>query len=137
VDLDKEVLDWGTIYNVANPKAQECITLRQADVLEAKTKPVDVILAMNFNYQFFKERATLRKYFRQVKNALNKDGVFFLDAFGGYEAFCEIDEKTKHKDFTYIRDQEHYNPITGDMVCHIHFKFPDGSELRPAFTYEW
>jgi hypothetical protein len=23
------------------------------------------------------------------------------------------------------------------MVCHIHFKFPDGSELRPAFTYEW
>jgi cyclopropane fatty-acyl-phospholipid synthase-like methyltransferase len=139
VDLDKEVLDWGTANNVAKlkPKDQERISLRQADVLQVKTKPVDVILAMNFSYQLFKERATLRKYFRRVKNALTEDGVFFLDAFGGYDAYRDIKEKTKHKGFTYVWDQAHYNPITGEMVCHIHFKFPDGSELKPAFTYEW
>jgi hypothetical protein len=23
------------------------------------------------------------------------------------------------------------------MRCHIHFKFPDGSKIKKAFTYEW
>ena len=23
------------------------------------------------------------------------------------------------------------------MVCHIHFKFPDGSKLKRAFSYDW
>jgi hypothetical protein len=23
------------------------------------------------------------------------------------------------------------------MRCHIHFRFPDGSKLKRAFTYEW
>ena len=30
-----------------------------------------------------------------------------------------------------------YNPVNSDMLCHIHFVFPDGSKLEPAFTYDW
>ena len=46
-------------------------------------------------------------------------------------------EKTKYDDFTYVWDQASYHPVTGEMVCHIHFKFPDGSKIKKAFTYEW
>ena len=27
--------------------------------------------------------------------------------------------------------------ITGDCTCYIHFKFPDGSKLKRAFSYAW
>ena len=36
-----------------------------------------------------------------------------------------------------IWDQKAYNPINGDMLCHIHFSFPDGSKIKKAFTYDW
>ena len=29
------------------------------------------------------------------------------------------------------------DPVTGRCVCHIHFKFPDGSRIKKAFTYDW
>ena len=68
---------------------------------------------------------------------MKSDGLFFLDIFGGYEAFREMEEATEFDDFTYIWDQHHYNPISGDITCLIHFKFPDGSKLKQAFRYEW
>jgi hypothetical protein len=139
VDIDPEVLAWGKINNVSKLKsdARKRVTLLQNDVIRAKTKPAQIILAMNFSYQLFKQRGTLKKYFKAVHKSLADDGVFFLDAFGGYEAYSETSEKTKHKGFTYIWEQETYNPITGDMTCHIHFHFPDKSRMRKAFTYEW
>ncbi len=71
-----------------------------------------------------------------------------MDAFGGHDAMSHKTDKRKvskavRQDglktpkFTYVWDQAHYNPITGDAVNHIHFRFPDGSKLRKAFTYEW
>jgi len=139
VDIDPEVLTWGKQHNLTRlkPDDRKHITLLQQDVLKARTKPAQVILAMNFSYQLFKQRDSLRKYFKQVHKSLADDGVFFLDAFGGYEAYSETREKTKHKGFTYIWEQESYNPITGDMTCHIHFHFPDKSRMQKAFTYEW
>ena len=69
--------------------------------------------------------------------ALKDDGIFFLDAFGGYEAFEEMKEKTKQDGFSYIWHQAKYYPVTGEILCHIHFKFPDGSKMKKAFTYDW
>ena len=139
VDIDPEVLNWGKEHNHKQLKseARKRIKLIQDDVMKVRTEPVQIVLAMNFSYQLFKQRETLRKYFKNVHKSLDKDGIFFLDAFGGYEAYSETSEKTKHKGFTYIWDQESYNPITGDMTCHIHFHFPDKSRMRKAFTYEW
>jgi cyclopropane fatty-acyl-phospholipid synthase-like methyltransferase len=139
VDIDADVLAWGKKHNLRKlkPDARKRVTLLQDDVMRVKTKPAQIVLAMNFSYQLFKQRATLKKYFKSVHKSLADDGVFFLDAFGGYEAYSETREKTKHKGFTYIWEQEAYNPITGDMTCHIHFHFPDKSRLRKAFTYEW
>ena len=92
---------------------------------------------MNFSYQIFKDRDSLRGYFQGVRKALTEDGVLFIDAFGGYDAYREMRERTKHDGFTYIWDQARYNPISGEILCHIHFAFPDGSRIKRAFTYDW
>ena len=65
------------------------------------------------------------------------DGLFLLDAYGGSEAFVEMEEKRRVGGFTYVWDQHYYNPITGDAINYIHYRFADGSQIRKAFTYEW
>jgi SAM-dependent methyltransferase len=139
VDLDTEVLTWGREHNLAElkPEQRVRITLLEDNVLTVKTDPVDVIMAMNFSWQIFMDRDSLRGYFEKVREALAEDGIFFLDIFGGYESQKELKEKTKHKGFTYVWEQANYDPITGKIVCHIHFTFNDGSKIKEAFTYEW
>lgn len=138
VDLDSEVQEWGRGHHVAKlGEAKSRITLLNENVLEVETEPVDIVLAMNFSYWIFKERDLLRRYFRHVYEGLADDGIFFLDAYGGSDAYKEMRERTKYDDFTYIWDQSSFDPITGDMVCKIHFTFPDGSRMKNAFTYEW
>lgn len=139
VDIDAQVLDWGRRNRVGKltPAQQARLQLVQADVLAARTGQVDIIGAFNFSYWIFKTRPQLRDYFSRVRAALKPDGLFFLDAFGGYEAFEEMKEKTKHDDFTYIWDQHRYYPVTGELECHIHFRFPDKSRLKRAFSYHW
>jgi len=139
VDLDGTVMAWGQRHHVEKlaPAARKRVALVQADVLRADSGPVDAVLAMNFSYWIFKQRALLRRYFRRVRRALVDDGVFFLDCFGGYEAFQVQKEYTVHKRFTYTWEHAAYNPINGDFLCHIHFSFPDGSRLERAFTYDW
>lgn len=139
VDLDDDVLDWGRKHNVAPLGAALArrVTLLHADVLRVSTEAPDVVLAMNFSYWIFKQRKRLRRYFRKVHQALAPEGMLMLDCYGGYEAFRETKDRHKYKGFTYIWDQAAYNPVTGDMRCHIHFKFPDGSEIKKAFSYDW
>jgi hypothetical protein len=76
-------------------------------------------------------------YCRRIYDCLAHDGILFLDAFGGYEAFREMTESTRNNGYTYIWDQSRYNPITGEGLFHIHFHFRDGSRIRNAFTYDW
>ncbi|MDX1528891.1 MAG: class I SAM-dependent methyltransferase [Gammaproteobacteria bacterium] len=138
VDLDADVLAWGREHNAAKlGSAASRLTLINEDVLEVHTDPVDVVLAMNFSYWIFKHRPLMRFYFRRVRDALVDDGVLFLDAFGGSEAYIEVEEETKYDGFTYIWDQAEFNPVNAETLCHIHFKFPDGSRMRNAFSYSW
>ena len=107
------------------------------DVRTVVTDPVDILVAFNFSYFYFKTRTEMRDYFARAHASLNPDGLFFLDAFGGSDAFDEQKEKTKHDGFTYVWDQAKFEPVTGRILCHIHFKFPDGSKIKNAFTYDW
>lgn len=139
VDLDPEVLQWGKERNLSQltDEQRSRVRLLEEDVNTVKTEPVDCVLAMNFSYWYFKTRTALRNYFEKVHAGLKDDGIMFLDCFGGYEAFRELEESTDYGGFTYTWDQSEYNPITGDYVCHIHFKFPDRSKMERAFTYVW
>lgn len=139
VDLDASVLAWGREHHIdpLSPAARKRVRLLEANVLSAKTRHVDVLLAMNFSYWIFKTREQMREYFGTVRRNLVKDGVFVLDCYGGYDAFRVLKEPRKVGRFTYVWEQASYNPLTGDMTCHIHFKFKDGSSLKQAFSYEW
>ncbi len=143
VDLDGEVLDWGRRHHVAglDDRQRARVALIQDNVLSADTPPVDMILAMNFSYWLFKERDDLLRYFRVAREHLVEDGILFLDAYGGYDSFREIDEEREIDDgdegFTYIWDQERFNPVNNNLICHIHFAFPDGSVMERAFSYDW
>ena len=64
-------------------------------------------------------------------------GYFILDAYGGSDSYLEMTEDRDLDGFTYTWDQNFFDPITGDVVNHIHFKFPDGTKIKKAFTYEW
>ncbi len=139
VDIEKDVLDWGSRNRLGRlrPQARRRITLVNADVLTVRTKPVDVVAALNFSYWVFKSRPLLLRYFRNARRALNIDGLLVLDAFGGYEAVREVKERTRYRGFTYVWDQVRFRPVTGDLECHIHFHFPDGSRIEKAFVYNW
>ncbi len=139
VDRDPAVLEWGRRNNLSRlkPSAAARITLLAEDVMAVHTPRVDVLLAMNFSYWIFKQRVDLRAYFARARAALAGDGVFIIDAYGGYDAFRVLRERTAHRGFTYVWHQAAYNPIDGATTCHIDFTFPDGSRLARAFTYEW
>ncbi len=139
VDLDDEVLDWGKRQHVSGltAKQQARLELIQGDVLTTNTDPIDAILAMNFSYYLFTTREQLKAYFEKVLAALVEDGILFLDAFGGYDAHRELEERTEYDDFTYVWDQSSFDPISHAMTCQIHFEFPDGSAMKRAFEYHW
>ncbi len=139
VDLDGEVMAWGKAHHVADldASARNRISMVQADVLSYSGERVDAILAMNFSYYLFTTREGLRDYFKNALKGLKTDGILFLDAFGGYEAHQELEERTEYDDFTYVWDQAAFNPINQHMTCRIHFEFSDGSEMQNAFEYHW
>jgi len=139
VDLDREVLNWGRDNNVSKleREQQARIRLLHEDVLDVSTDLADIILAMNFSYYLFLTREDLLEYFRSVHGGLADDGIFFLDAYGGYDAPREIEEERECDGFTYIWEQASFNPIDSLMDCNIHFRFSDGSRMDRAFSYHW
>jgi len=139
VDLHKPTQDWGRRHNVSrlSEDAAERVHLIHDDVRNVTRPRVEVVGAFNFSYFIFKERRDLVGYFKAVRSSLDREGLFILDAYGGYEAQQVMEEETKNSGFTYVWDQAAYNPINDHTVCHIHFKFPDGTQMRKAFSYDW
>ena len=60
-----------------------------------------------------------------------------MDIMGGPDAQEVTEDKTGHGYFTYIWDQDEFNPITHDCKFYIHFKLRQGKTIRKAFTYDW
>jgi SAM-dependent methyltransferase len=139
IDIDQDVLDWGTNNKLLKlgKEQQQRINIIKGDVTKTITENMDIVLAMNFSYWIFKDRQSMTNYYRHIYNNLDTNGIFFLDCFGGPEAIKEMEEETEYKGYSYIWDQHKYNPITGDGLFYIHFKFDDGSKIKKAYTYDW
>lgn len=139
VDLDRKTLKWARQHNLSQltDQQQKRITLIRDNVVNVTQPKVDVIAAMNFSYFVFKTRQSLAQYFSTAFRALKKDGLFLLDAFGGSEAQEVLEESRRCNGFIYVWEHADFNPITGEILCHIHFKFKDGTTMRKAFTYDW
>ena len=96
VDICGDTLAWGRAHNLAPlGAAAERIELLQQDVRAATRRKFDVINAMNFSYWIFRTRDELRHYFSCVHKALGKEGLFFLDAYGGWESQEPMLERRK------------------------------------------
>jgi hypothetical protein len=141
IDLSEETLDWGREHNIApaGESVARRITLRHGNVLDPVEEKVDITCALNFSYCIFKTRELLRQYFENARSGLADNGILVLDLFGGTETIDILEEErdVDDADFTYVWDQDRYNPITNEILCYIHFNFPDGSKLERAFTYDW
>lgn len=139
IDLDEPTLDWGRQHNLKRlkNKTADRVELYCANVLDGVGDKADVTCALNFSYQVFHTRRDLVNYFEVVHERLNDDGIFVTELYGGFEAVVELEEKRDCDDFTYIWEQKTFNPIDHRTLCHIHFKFEDGSRIDEAFTYDW
>ena len=139
LDLDLPTLRWGTTHNVAPlGSRRKRVKLLNRNVLLASGFSPDIVVAFNFSYFVFKTRDLLLQYFSRVHRTLAHGGIFVIDIYGGLEAQRAQEESTDQDEgFTYVWDQTHYNPITGDYLCDIHFDFPDGTRMKKAFTYDW
>ncbi len=138
VDLDSEVLEWGKAHNLKRiAGSEERLTILNENVLDVSEPKVDVVLAMNFSYFLFVERESLKAYFKNAYKSLKKNGLFFLDAYGGTESIDVCEEEKECNGFTYVWNQYKFNPITSRALNYIHFRFPDGTMLDKAFEYEW
>jgi len=138
-DICGDTLAWGRRHNFSRlGRAAERVRLHQEDVRRPSARKPDVRAAQNFSYFVFKERALLLEYFRSARRDLAPGGVFVLDIYGGPDAMAEEEDVRKVEDgFTYVWEQRRYVPATGDYEAHIHFRFPDGSEMKRAFSYDW
>ena len=139
VDLDGPTIAAARRRNL-DPHARELrgrLELVQGDVLQTRRTNADVICAMNFSFCVFKQRAQLARYLRAARAGLSEKGLLFLELYGGTGATDAVEEERELNGFTYVWEQKRYDPITGETLCHIHFKFPDGSRIDRAFTYDW
>lgn len=140
LDIDPKVLAWGRKANIEPlGDAQSRVTLLKQNVLDRGPGGFDVGLAFNFSYWCFKDRPTMVKYFKRMYEGLAPDGIFLLDAYGGYESHePDLEEPRKIEGgFTYIWHQDIVDPINNHVVNHIHFEFKDKTKWRKAFTYDW
>jgi SAM-dependent methyltransferase len=139
VDLHGPTLAWGREHNLSAlaPEEQQRVTLFQKNVLDVHEPKADLIAAMNFSYSVFKTRPQITAYIKNSYRALREGGVLLMDVWGGSETQVLQEEETDQDGFTYIWDQEDFDPLTYNTICKIHFGFKDGSRLRNAFVYDW
>lgn len=139
VDLDPVPLAYGA--KVHRPGVEDRLTLVEGNVLDPHGRNFDLIIAFNYSWLALRTRAELKRYFTLVRDALAPDGIFELDLYGGNGATDEGEETTKmrrgKKRWTYVWDQQRYDPTSGETLCAIHWKLDDGRTLRRSFTYHW
>jgi SAM-dependent methyltransferase len=149
VDLSASTLAWARRHHLRYlGDAADRVTLIHADVRRSHAPPVDLIAALNCSYWVFHTRAEVVDYFQRARRALRPGGLLVLDSFGGEGCMRALTESRRVRGrrtyagervvpFTYIWEQNSYNPVDHHLLAYIHFK-PDGHRaIRRAFKYDW
>jgi hypothetical protein len=150
VDLDPEPLSYARAHYL--PKLTDHqrarVTLTREDVRHCRVV-AEIIAAQNYSFFLFKQRAQLLAYFRAVHESLADEGIFIADMMGGgavqdddveearQVARPTAEDKRNNPPFKYVWREVSFDPISHDVLFHIDFRFPDGSALERAFTYDW
>ncbi len=139
IDLDPEPIDMGKERHFSKLTKQQQGRMKylQQNVMNAKAPSMDVICAFNFSYFIFRERKQLLQYFKSVHKSLNKQGIFYIDLFGGPESQKLVTDTKKVGKLTYYWECQHFNPVTHECTFAIHFKDAKGKKHQNVFTYHW
>ena len=137
VDNDPKVIRYAERHNrLPLGDAAKRLKLIEADVTRCRAS-ADVIASLNFSHSIYTTREAMLKYLKHARRCLKPGGLFVLDLYGGPGAMQPCLEAREYGDFDYLWEQESYDPLTACVVNHIHFRFPDGSHMKRAFTYRW
>ncbi|MDR3608688.1 MAG: class I SAM-dependent methyltransferase [Oligoflexia bacterium] len=144
IDLDPAPLAYGKKHHLKRltREQQSRIDVRRGNAVSVTSPKSDIVIACNFSFFIFKQRAQLIEYLTCVRRSLTKDGMLILETLGGPGAIetsrerRPIFEKGKRL-FTYFWDQRSFNPITHEARYSIHFNLANGRELRHVFQYDW
>jgi len=139
IDVDPDPLAWGEKHNRAHLKesVKSRVELLEGNALDVHPRKADIVCTLNFSWFCFHTREELLRYFRAARENLGKDGIFVLDIEGGPEAQNLLEEERELDGFNYVWDQDTFDGIQSRTNCYIHFRFPDKSEYRRAFSYHW
>jgi hypothetical protein len=143
LDLDLEPLIQGRRRQLSRlgPSARRRLKVLQRNVLEVTRPRADLAIALNYSFYALKRWRELVRYCRSSHRSLAPDGMILLELAGGPGFIEKLKETRKVQNgrswFTVIWDQKSFDPISREGRYAIHFKFPDRSSLRNAFTYDW
>lgn len=139
-DRDPEPLDHARTRAEASGSIASRLELICDDVMGVGAR-ADVIAAFNFAMCELHTRAQLVSYLRHTVYRLNANGIFAADLYGGRDCMAlgttEKRIRTRAGDVRYTWEQREADPATGRVVNAMHFRTPDGRDLRDAFTYDW
>ncbi len=141
LDIDQEPIDYGFQHYFTNldEDQKKRVEIKNKDVLSGRLPKTEVICAMNFSYFIFKERETLKKYFKGCHTSLEAGGLLILDCFGGSKCYEANEEETvdDEQHYSYFWDQDSFDPVTNDAMFYIHFKRKGEPRREKCFTYDW
>lgn len=139
VDHSSMPLNYGKTHYLShlNLKDKKRLHVFNKDVRSTRLPGADIISVSNFSYFVFREREMMLQYFKNVRKALKRKGLFIIDAFGGSEVYQDSEEKVGHKNFTYYWEQTRFNPIDNTARFAIHFKRKGEKKRKNVFTYDW
>ena len=139
IDKDSEPLNYGKKYHFPKMSSSEQKRLQvlHKNVCNPSLPSSEIISVSNFSYFVFKERKELLTYFKNVKKKLKKEGLFFIDVFGGTDCEGPIEESVEHEDFIYYWDQKNFDPVNNHAYFYIHFKRKGEKKRRKQFSYDW
>ncbi len=136
IDHDAAVLAYASQHNVAPLSLDKRVELIRGDVLGSR-RQADVAVSLNFSHFIYHARGDLLRYFAHARRCIKPGGLFICDAFGGPEAIRPCMDERRFSRFDYLWEQRSFDPLTNRIDCRIHFRFPNGSTMRDAFTYDW
>ncbi|KAI9207740.1 uncharacterized protein BJ171DRAFT_491349 [Polychytrium aggregatum] len=141
VDLDPAVIEYARSVVLSEGPESSRVRVVVGDVCTErqtlKLPRVDIIAGLNYGVNYFHKRTQLMKYLTSSHEALKRGGILVVDLFGGSRMTSVGGRlfKRRFRNFTYYFEQEPYDIMTNIAQLHLHFRFPDGSWMKRAYSY--